>query len=92
MVLGWELKVFGYINICRTFYALMKARHAGVIINVVGNAAQTHDPGQGADGRRGAAHRHQCRDAGGTESTFKKSTLLCGEAQLASLDRGLKFR
>ena len=29
---------------CRTFYALMKARKAGVIINVVGNAADTHDP------------------------------------------------
>ena len=41
---AWDLKVFGYINMCRAFYALMKARHAGVIINVVGNAAQTHDP------------------------------------------------
>jgi 3-oxoacyl-[acyl-carrier protein] reductase len=29
---------------CRAFYALMKARQAGVIINVVGNAADTHDP------------------------------------------------
>jgi 3-oxoacyl-[acyl-carrier protein] reductase len=28
---------------CRAFCAPMKARHAGVIINVVGNAAQTHD-------------------------------------------------
>jgi 3-oxoacyl-[acyl-carrier protein] reductase len=41
---AWDLKVFGYINMCRAFYALMKARHAGVIINVVGNAADTHDP------------------------------------------------
>ena len=29
---------------CRAFYALMKARQAGVIINVIGNAALTHDP------------------------------------------------
>jgi hypothetical protein len=29
---------------CRAFYALMKARHAGVMINVIGKAAQTHDP------------------------------------------------
>jgi NAD(P)-dependent dehydrogenase (short-subunit alcohol dehydrogenase family) len=42
---AWELKVFGYINMCRRYYARMKARHAGVIVNVVGNAAQTHDPG-----------------------------------------------
>ncbi len=41
---AWDLKVFGYINMCRAFYALMKARGSGVIINVVGNAAQTHDP------------------------------------------------
>jgi len=41
---AWDLKVFGYINMCRAFYASMKARKAGVIINVVGNAADTHDP------------------------------------------------
>src|SRR5205814_4057278 len=41
---AWDLKVFGYVNMCRAFYALMKARQSGVIINVVGNAAQTHDP------------------------------------------------
>jgi len=41
---AWDLKVFGYVNMCRAFYALMKARRAGVIINVVGNAADTHDP------------------------------------------------
>jgi 3-oxoacyl-[acyl-carrier protein] reductase len=41
---AWDLKVFGYINMCRRFYAHMKARHAGVIINVVGAAAQTRDP------------------------------------------------
>jgi NAD(P)-dependent dehydrogenase (short-subunit alcohol dehydrogenase family) len=41
---AWDLKVFGYINMCRAFYALMKSRGSGVIINVVGNAAQTHDP------------------------------------------------
>ncbi len=41
---AWDLKVFGYINMCRAFYAPMKARGSGVIINVIGNAAQTHDP------------------------------------------------
>src|SRR5688572_2384961 len=34
---AWDLKVFGYVNMCRRFYALMKARKAGVIVNVVGN-------------------------------------------------------
>jgi 3-oxoacyl-[acyl-carrier protein] reductase len=41
---AWDLKVFGYINMCRAFYVLMKQRRSGVIINVTGNAAQTHDP------------------------------------------------
>src|SRR4051812_12236298 len=33
---AWDLKVFGYVNMCRAFYALMKERGSGVIINVVG--------------------------------------------------------
>jgi len=41
---AWDLKVFGYINMCRAFYPLMKKRGGGVILNVTGNAAQTHDP------------------------------------------------
>jgi len=41
---AWDLKVFGYINMCRAFYALMKKRGAGVIVNVIGAAAQTKDP------------------------------------------------
>lgn len=41
---AWDLKVFGYVNMCRAFYPLMKARGGGVMLNVTGNAAQTHDP------------------------------------------------
>ena len=33
---AWDLKVFGYINMCRAFYALMAGRGAGVIVNVIG--------------------------------------------------------
>ena len=36
--------MFGYINMCRAYYALMRQKGSGVIINVTGNAAQTHDP------------------------------------------------
>ena len=41
---AWDLKVFGYVNMCRAFYVLMQKRKTGVIVNVVGNAADTHDP------------------------------------------------
>jgi hypothetical protein len=36
--------VLGTINMTRASYPLMKARGGGAIINVIGNAARTHDP------------------------------------------------
>ena len=52
---AWDLKVFGTINMTRAFYPLMKNRGGGVIINVIGNAATTHDPNYicGATGNAG---------------------------------------
>jgi NAD(P)-dependent dehydrogenase (short-subunit alcohol dehydrogenase family) len=41
---GWELKVFGYINLCRLVYPGLKARGGGVIINIIGNAGEVYDP------------------------------------------------
>lgn len=41
---GWELKVFGYVNLTRLVYARMKARGSGVIINDIGNAGERYDP------------------------------------------------
>jgi len=37
---AWDLKVFGYISFCRVIYAQMKARKAGVIVNVIGSAGE----------------------------------------------------
>jgi NAD(P)-dependent dehydrogenase (short-subunit alcohol dehydrogenase family) len=36
----WDLKVFGYINLCREFYGQMKARGDGVIVNIIGNGGE----------------------------------------------------
>ncbi len=41
---GWELKVFGYINLSRAVYGRMRARGKGVIINNIGNAGEVFDP------------------------------------------------
>jgi 3-oxoacyl-[acyl-carrier protein] reductase len=38
---AWDLKVFGYVNITRRFYALMAARKKGVIINIIGAAGES---------------------------------------------------
>lgn len=40
---GWELKVFGYINLTRAMYARMKRRGAGVILNNIGNGGENFD-------------------------------------------------
>jgi NAD(P)-dependent dehydrogenase (short-subunit alcohol dehydrogenase family) len=37
---AWDLKVFGYINMTRRFYALMAERKQGVIINIIGAAGE----------------------------------------------------
>jgi len=42
---AWDLKVFGYINMCREFFRLMKARRSGVIINILGNGGEALDAG-----------------------------------------------
>ena len=36
----WELKVFGYVNMTRAYYAHMKKRGRGVIINIIGAAGE----------------------------------------------------
>jgi len=40
---AWDLKVFGYINMTRRFYALMAARKQGAIINILGAAGENPD-------------------------------------------------
>jgi len=39
---AWDLKVMGYISMCRVVYGAMKARKAGVIINVIGAAGEKY--------------------------------------------------
>jgi len=41
---AWDLKVFGYISMCRAFWPVLKAR-GGVVVNVIGAAAEWLDPG-----------------------------------------------
>ena len=40
---GFDLKVFGYINMCRLFYKKMKDAGGGVIINIIGNGGEVLD-------------------------------------------------
>ena len=40
---AWDLKVFGYINLTRQYFARMRARGGGTIVNVIGLAGESHD-------------------------------------------------
>ncbi len=40
---GWEVKVMGYIEMTRRFYAAMKAQGHGVILNNIGNGGENYD-------------------------------------------------
>ena len=42
---AWDLKVFGYINMCRLAYARMQKDGGGVIVNVIGAAGERPTPG-----------------------------------------------
>ena len=42
---GWELKLFGYINLTREIYRRMVERREGVIINVIGGAGERPSAG-----------------------------------------------
>jgi NAD(P)-dependent dehydrogenase (short-subunit alcohol dehydrogenase family) len=41
---GFDLKIFATVNLTKELYAAMCARHAGVIINVIGNCGERPDP------------------------------------------------
>jgi NAD(P)-dependent dehydrogenase (short-subunit alcohol dehydrogenase family) len=43
--MAWDLKVFGYINMSRAYYAAMQRRGHGVIVNVTGLAGDRLDSG-----------------------------------------------
>ncbi len=63
---AWDLKVFGYINMCRRFYGEMKTRRRGVIINVLGMAGERMDRGYIAGSTGNAALMAFTRALGGS--------------------------
>jgi 3-oxoacyl-[acyl-carrier protein] reductase len=63
---AWDLKVFGYVNMTRRFYALMAARKAGVIINIIGAAGDAVNSGYIAGSAGNASLMAFTRAMGGT--------------------------
>src|SRR5438067_9322938 len=63
---AWDLKVFGYINMTRRFYALMAERKKGVIVNIIGAAGENPDANYVAGSSGNASLMAFTRAMGGT--------------------------
>jgi len=103
---AWDLKVFGFISLCRQIYPQMAARKSGVIVNVIGAAGEKFPPGYiaGAAGNAGLmaftrALGHGCQKDGirvvginpGATETERQTMLLRHRAQ-AELGDAERFR
>jgi NAD(P)-dependent dehydrogenase (short-subunit alcohol dehydrogenase family) len=64
---AWDLKVFGYINLCRRVYADMRGR-GGVIINVIGAGGERVSAGYVAGAGGNAALMAVTRALGGVSA------------------------
>ncbi|MGD1922787.1 MAG: short-chain dehydrogenase/reductase [Paracoccaceae bacterium] len=42
---GWELKVWGYIHLCKLFVPAMCARESGTVVNIIGMGGRAVNPG-----------------------------------------------
>ncbi len=65
---AFDLKVFGYIDMCRHFFPRMKARRSGVIINILGNGGERLDAGYIAGAACNASLMAFTRALGGTSA------------------------
>lgn len=52
---AWDLKVFGYVNLCRLLLPRMEERGHGVVVNVIGTGGIRPQPGYIAGGAGNAA-------------------------------------
>lgn len=67
---GWDLKVFGYVDMTRLYIARMKARRRGVIINVIGAGGERLTYGYIAGAAGNASLMAFSRAMGGQSTDF----------------------
>lgn len=70
---GWELKVWGYIHLCKLFVAAMSERRAGAIVNIIGMGGRAVRPGYiaGASGNAALIGFTQALGAGTTKDDVR---------------------
>ena len=67
---GWDTKVFNYINLSREYFRRMKARRAGVIVNIIGIGGDLLDPSYMAGAVGNAAMSAFTKSLGSTSHNF----------------------
>jgi NAD(P)-dependent dehydrogenase (short-subunit alcohol dehydrogenase family) len=67
---AWDLKVFGYLDMARIYFARMKARRRGVIVNIIGAGGERLDANYIAGSTGNAALMAFTRALGGTSLDF----------------------
>ena len=67
---AWNLKVFGYQNMCRAMLAHMRERGRGVIVNVIGAAGEAHTPAYIAGTAGNASIMAMTRALGATSRSY----------------------
>ena len=81
---AWNLKVFGYINLCRAVYPAMKARGGGVIVNVLGAAGERPTWGYIAGSAGNASLMAFTRGMGGTSLVDKIRIVACNPGLIST--------
>lgn len=72
---AWELKLFGFIDLTRAYFARMKERRRGVIINIIGAAGERPDYNYAAGSMANAALMAMTRALGGVSPDFNTRVL-----------------
>jgi NAD(P)-dependent dehydrogenase (short-subunit alcohol dehydrogenase family) len=62
---AFDLKIFGYFNLCRAFYGYMSSRRSGVIVNIIGTGGERPVANYVAGGMGNAAVMALTRALGG---------------------------
>lgn len=86
---GWELKLFGYINLAREVYRGMRERRRGVIINVIGGSGERPSDGYIAGSMGNAALITMSRAVGAESPKFGVRIIGVNPSATAT-DRGIE--
>ena len=90
---AWDLKVFGFISLCRALYPALAARQ-GVIVNVIGAAGETFDPGYvaGVAGNAALMAFTRALGRGGRREGLRAVAINPGPVATERLERLLRHR